>query len=165
MSFVKTILPTLNSSRRPITIIAAKAGNRIPKIIHQTSHSQSLPTLIQKNILKLKAMNPGWEYRFYDDDAVRHFISENYGAYILDFYNNINPKYGAARADLFRYLLMYQVGGVYIDIKASMQKPLDDVLMPNDSYLISNWQNKKGQCHEGVGIHRECRLPLKSVHG
>ena len=30
----------------------------------------------------------------------------------------INPQYGAARADLFRYALLYTRGGIYLDIKS-----------------------------------------------
>ena len=133
----------------------------IPKIIHQVYFSKTLPAEIQKNVEKITALNPGWEYRFYDDADMIDFIRSNYGARILAYYNRINKKYGASRADLFRYLLMYKVGGVYIDIKGSLEKPLDQVLRSDDVYLLSRWRNAKGERYEGWGVHDE----LKAIGG
>ena len=47
----------------------------IPRIIHQTARNlDSLPEEIRQNIEALKALNPGWEHRFYSDEAVREYI-------------------------------------------------------------------------------------------
>src|SRR5690606_8039351 len=99
----------------------------------------ALPPELNDNMAHLRALNPGWELRFYDDDAVEAFIARHYGAKVLAIYHRINPNYGAVRADLFRYLLIYREGGVYLDIKASMNSPLDEVLAKNDRYLLSFW--------------------------
>jgi hypothetical protein len=69
-------------------------------------------------------------------------------------YRKIDMAYGAARADLFRYLCLYKHGGVYLDIKSSAVRPLDDAILANDAYLISQWANKPGAIHEGKGLHR-----------
>jgi mannosyltransferase OCH1-like enzyme len=52
-------------------------------------------------------------------------------------------------------LLLYKYGGVYLDIKSSLAKPLDDILQPYDSYILCNWDNQKGGKHEGFGLHKE----------
>jgi mannosyltransferase OCH1-like enzyme len=72
---------------------------------------------------------------------------------MLNYYENINPMYGAARADLFRYLLIYEYGGVYLDIKSTIVNPLDDVLRPDDDYLLSKWRNGPGEDYEGWGTY------------
>lgn len=125
----------------------------IPKIIHQTYFSHDLPSGLCEAVGILKVKNPHWEYRFYDDTAIIEFIKLHYDQNVLAHYDRINPKYGAARADLFRYLLLYQCGGIYLDIKSSASRPLDDVIRPDDSYLISNWKNKPGEEYEGWGLH------------
>lgn len=117
-------------------------GDRIPKIIHQTYHSTVLPQELAENIAALKAMNPGWEFRLYDDHDIEKFIAENYGDKILAVYHRINPHYGAARADFFRYLLIYRVGGVYLDIKSTAIRPLDEVILPDDQLILSHWGAK-----------------------
>jgi mannosyltransferase OCH1-like enzyme len=58
---------------------------------------------------------------------------------MLDKYLMINPKYGAARADLFRYLCVYAAGGVYLDIKAKASLPLSSVIRDDDEYILSQW--------------------------
>ena len=45
---------------------------------------------------------------------IETLIRERLGSEIYGFYQRINPIYGAARADFFRYLLMYAQGGIYL---------------------------------------------------
>ncbi len=130
-------------------------GEKIPKIVHQTFPSKLLPPAIQENTNRLKKINPEWEFKLYDDADMVDFIANNYDFHILDCFNRINPKYGAARADLFRYLLMYKCGGVYIDIKSSFNKPLRNVLKADDRYLLSCWNNKQDESFPGWGLHDE----------
>jgi hypothetical protein len=127
----------------------------IPKIIHQTFQSRNLPAEFQKNIDQLKALNSKWEHRLYDDNDIKQFISDVYGLGILAYFNRINPKYGAAKADLFRYLLLYKYGGVYLDIKSTFTKPIDQVLKSDDRYLLAKWSNKPGEKREGWGMPKE----------
>jgi mannosyltransferase OCH1-like enzyme len=127
----------------------------IPKIIHQTmSDKNTLDDLAASNIVKLKNLNRGWEHRLYDEVERRNFIGDRYGQTMLSSYERIDPLYGAARADLFRYLALYEYGGVYLDIKSTVSRPLDEVLDEDDCYLLSNWRNKRGERYEGWGVHR-----------
>lgn len=144
MSIIKYFLPQLNIKSKSNILISIDQGNLIPRILHQTFYSKNhLPKKIKENIDKIKKMNPDWEYIIYDDSDIIDFIRENYGLCMLNYFNRINPKYGAARADLFRYLLIYKCGGVYLDIKSTIDKPLSNVLNPDDRYLLSNWRDKK----------------------
>jgi len=132
----------------------------IPRIIHQSYSKAHLNEEILNNVLHIKSLNPTWEYRYYNDDDCVLFIKENFNKQILQAYNQINPIYGAARADLFRYLLIFKVGGVWLDVKSSIVKPLDTILEPNDHFLLSQWQNRMGEPFQGWGFHPElARLP------
>lgn len=115
---------------------------KIPKIIHQTYKTNELPDEIQKSVDELKLMNPDYEYRFYNDEDCLNFIKNNYDQETFDLYTSINPNYGSARADFFRYLLMYKVGGVYLDIKSSTTQPLSQTILPTDEYLLTHWEGK-----------------------
>jgi len=112
---------------------------KIPKVIHQTFRTSELPKPIQDVVDKLKSMNPDFEYRFYDDDDCYDFIKNNYDKETLELYSSINPKYGSCKADFFRYLLMYKVGGVYLDIKSTTTKPLKETILPTDEFILSHW--------------------------
>lgn len=129
----------------------------IPKIIHQTYKTKDISNELSDNILHLKKINPDWDYFLYDDNDIEEFITRHYGSLILEYYKKINPMYGAAKADFFRYLLMYKIGGVYLDIKSSLTKSLNDTLLPNDQLILSHWDNEYGRQHENWGHYKEIR--------
>lgn len=118
--------------------------HNIPKVIHQVyiqQKSDKLPLQILENINYIQKLNPDWKYQLYTDDEVESFILTHYGNNMLKVYNKINPDYAAAKCDLFRYLLIYKKGGVYLDIKSAMSKPLNDIIK-EDVYYLSHWKQK-----------------------
>lgn len=126
----------------------------IPRTIHQTLPDKSrLPVEVRENIARLKALNPGWRHVFHDDQDVQDFVRLNYGAEMLKVLNSINPLYGAARADLFRYLLMFKEGGVYLDIKSGCTVPFESFVRDDDVLLLSHWRNGVGERFQGWGMH------------
>ncbi len=109
----------------------------IPKIIHQTiTDKQNLHPLFRENIVNLKKLNPEWEHRLYDEKDRIEFIAK--------FYDE---------AYVNTYLLMYEIGGVYLDIKSTVNVPLNSILNDEDIYLLSHWQNSPGQKYENWGIY------------
>jgi mannosyltransferase OCH1-like enzyme len=128
----------------------------IPKIIHQTCRNKNnLPEEIKNNIESIKKTNRKWEYHLYDDKDIYDFIELNFGDRVLSSVARINPKYGVVLADLFRYLVVYKFGGVYLDIKSSLLCPLDRIIRNDDSFVISQWRNRFGEEYLGWGIHQE----------
>jgi hypothetical protein len=154
---ISSLLPALNSHVRSHFLPPVAEGTQIPRLIHQTFHSKQLPPEFQENVDRLKTLNSNWEHKLYDDADVAHFIEEAYGPRILSYFHRINPRYGAARADLFRYLVMYKHGGVYLDIKSAFTRPIDEILQPDDRYLLAHWPNEAGQKHADWGMPRDLR--------
>jgi inositol phosphorylceramide mannosyltransferase catalytic subunit len=126
----------------------------VPRLIHRTVRDGSaiLPSMTAA-IDQLIAANRGWAHRIYDDDEAEDFVRSEYGGWIHAKFCRINPAYGAARPDLFRYLLLYARGGVYLDIKSTAHRPLDEVITPVDTYLLSHWRNAPGEPCSGWGLH------------
>lgn len=128
-----------NTSKNPV-----KNFKYIPKKIFQlVADKNDIHPIFQKNIEHIKKLNPDWEYTLYDDNDIFTYIQIHYPPYILDIYKMINPKYGAARADFFRYLLMYKEGGVYLDIKSGMKMGLNYILKNDDEYVLCHWPCSK----------------------
>lgn len=128
----------------------------IPRLIHQTcKDKRALPDEILASIERMCALHPGWEHRLYENRDFDAFIHAHYGADVLGIFQRINPKYGPALSDVFRYLLLYRLGGVYLDIKSTLVKPLDAVLLPADQFLLSQWRNRLGEPFQGWGLHPE----------
>lgn len=127
-------------------------SEELSRNIFQTYKSKdNLPPEIEGNINILKELNPDYQYKLFDDEDIKDFILEHYGDTIWGYYQRISPVYGAARADFFRYLLIYHCGGVYIDIKSSLTKPLDEVLLPNEQFILTHWDNRAGEQYQGMG--------------
>ncbi|MFK3739407.1 glycosyltransferase family 32 protein [Massilia sp. TN1-12] len=151
MSIKELLVPPLNRppKRRPLPVF--EQGDAIPRILHQTFYERTLAPELQANVDRLRALNPHWEYRFYDDADIAAFIRQHYPPLVWEYFERIDPRYGAARADLFRYLLLYKVGGVYLDIKSSAVRPFDEVLRPDDRFILSKWHLPNGDYeHKGL---------------
>jgi len=129
-------------------------GRRIPQTIHQIFLSDQAPApCITRNIAKLKALNPGWQHVLHTRDSTDTYIKTHFAPEVLDAYRSINPLYGAARADCVRYLVIHREGGVYLDIKSGADRPLDQIIHPDDELLLSRWKNQVGEKFEGWGNH------------
>lgn len=124
-------------------------SKHIPKKIFQLIQDKNnIPPRIQININSIKKLNPNWTYTLYDDNDIIQYLKQHYPPNITEIYNKINPDYGAARADFFRYLLMYKEGGVYLDVKSGMKIPLDQIIKKDDEYILVNWnENANTMCN------------------
>ena len=87
----------------------------IPANIFQTWESKNIPPLMLQTILLIVRNNPKFRYYLFDDNDCQKFIKDNFSEEILNTYNNLIP--GAYKADLWRYCILYKMGGIYIDIK------------------------------------------------
>lgn len=110
----------------------------IPKIIHQTFKTKKLPLELQEVVFRIKDNCPTFEHRLYDDEDMYNFIRDNYDEEMLRLYNMINPKLGMAKADFFRYLLIYKVGGFYFDIKSCPEGDLTE-WANNYKFITGHW--------------------------
>uniref|UniRef100_A0A6C0KMP8 Alpha 1,4-glycosyltransferase domain-containing protein n=1 Tax=viral metagenome TaxID=1070528 RepID=A0A6C0KMP8_9ZZZZ len=93
----------------------------IPLNIFQTWHSKILPHEMAKTVENIKLTNPAFSYHLFDDDDCYKFIKANFDETVLEAFNRLIP--GAFKADLWRYCVLYKLGGIYLDIK---YKPVKD---------------------------------------
>lgn len=129
---------------------------KIERNIFQTAaRKDDLPLEIRNNIDDLMRINKGWEYRLFDDRECVDFIRDAYGAEMLHLYKSINPSYGPARADLFRYLLIYHYGGVYLDLKSTCTVPFEEIIRPDDQLILSHWKDPSWALYPQFGVPRE----------
>jgi hypothetical protein len=114
--------------------------NLIPKVCHQTWHTRELSPEIQKVIKNNKLKNPDIEFKLYTDNDMDVYIKENFDDLTYTAFKKINPKYGAALADFFRYCVLYNEGGIYLDIKSSLTTKLFGNIIKNDDICILDKQ-------------------------
>lgn len=127
--------------RRKTTLPAFPEGKAIPRVLHQhfLAGDAAIPGEIRAVRDALRAANPGWTYSFWDLERAERWIAQIYGPEVLARFLRIQPEYYAARSDLLRYLNLYAEGGVYLDIKSTCDRPLDEAILPGDRYLVTQW--------------------------
>ena len=107
----------------------------IPKQIFQTFKTNDLPWLIKLYVRKMQKMNPGYSYNFFDDKNILDFLEKEYSSEFLKAYNKLTI--GAAKADFFRYAILYKRGGIYLDIDSGVKRPFDKFVFDTDEAIIS----------------------------
>ncbi len=112
----------------------------IDKVIYQTWYTKNIPNEIQSFIDRMKELNSSYKHILYDDSDMFYFIKENYGKEVLAAYDNLNI--GAAKADLWRYLILYKNGGIYLDVDSSIFSSLDTLISEDEKAIISRENNK-----------------------
>lgn len=127
----------------------------IPKKIHQTAKTKELVPALKAAVRNARAKNPDWQHLLYDDAECSDFIRSFYGDEVWNAYNRINPAYGAARADFFRYAVIYARGGVYADIKADFVRPFAATIRDDDQFIVSSWDNGPSGTHPRFGQHAD----------
>ena len=117
----------------------------IPRVIYQTWNTHDLPPKMADCVAKLKAANPGFEHRLYDDAECREFIKENFDADVVDAYDRLIP--GAFKADLWRYCVLYVKGGIYLDIKFQCEPGFSFADVTNSPFYVREYN------HKGTGLY------------
>jgi len=93
--------------------------NAIPLYIFQTWHTkQNLNLKMFNAINNIKTQNPEFKHFLFDDNDCRNFIKRHFRREVLIAYDSLIP--GAYKADLWRYCVLFIIGGIYIDIKFEM---------------------------------------------
>ena len=106
----------------------------IPKKIFQTYNNNDYHNVFHYNAVQsILEFNPDFEYYFFNDFDCRDFIKNNYNEQILNCYDTLYPC--AYKADLFRYLLIYKYGGIYIDNKYVVRNSFYSIIDKNDTNL------------------------------
>lgn len=99
----------------------------IPKVIHQiwSGIDGPLPShfKVMGNIWKEK--HPEWQYEYWDNERMNLFVKEHYPQYVRCYQDF---KYNVQRWDAIRYLILHQMGGMYIDFDYECIMPLDSLL-------------------------------------
>lgn len=137
--------------QRPNSGVSTHRIMSIPKKIHQSARTTELAAEVRENVGLIKALHPDWDYQFYDDERCAEYIRRHFDLKMMRLYERINPVYGAARADLFRYLLMFREGGLWLDLKSSVVRRLDNSIKNSDTIIFSQWENRLGELYPGTG--------------
>jgi glycosyltransferase involved in cell wall biosynthesis len=106
-------------------MLEINSEHRIPKRIIQTGKSVDLPLRMRAMVSSVKLFNPDFEYLYFDDAAVEAFIEREFPEYRKAFDTFAYP---IQRYDFFRYLVIYRLGGFYLDTDVMLARGLSSLL-------------------------------------
>jgi hypothetical protein len=125
----------------------------IPKRIIQTARSQELPLKAKAAVAGLRALNPDFEYLFFDDAQVVTFIEKEFPQYrsIFESFRFPIQKY-----DFFRYLAVFRLGGFYFDTDVFFAAGLSGLLghscvFPFEELTLSQYLRREHQMDWEIG--------------
>lgn len=98
----------------------------IPHIIHQiwSGLDEPLPKRFEILGKTWKYDYPTWKYEFWDNERMNTFVQQKFPQY---WDNYCKFPYDIQRWDAIRYLILKEVGGMYVDFDYESVRPLDEL--------------------------------------
>ncbi|MDE3055596.1 MAG: hypothetical protein KGI80_02725 [Verrucomicrobiota bacterium] len=94
----------------------------IPQKIWQTYKTRNLPSPARKAQISWINLNSDFDYSFWDDEGIEKYIACQWDDRTLSFFKSF--PLGVMKADLWRYLIIADMGGVYSDIDSICHTPI-----------------------------------------
>ena len=112
--------------------------SRVPRRLHQIwiQGQEQMPARLVELQRTWRKLNPGHEYRLWDEPALRGLIAARH-AWFLPTWDGY--RYLHQRADAGRLFVLYEQGGFYADVDARALRPLDELTaMVPDARVIAS---------------------------
>jgi hypothetical protein len=114
------IRPHYNRASRPAPL------RRIPRRFVQTWKTGFVDAPQARRMIEFRNQHPDFDFEFYDDDRMHEYMFDNWAQHpIFEIFKN--SKWGASRADIWRYCVLHQHGGIYLDFDSSINFDLNMV--------------------------------------
>ena len=114
----------------------------IPKIIFQTHEYkyEELPEWFKQTSMSWRNLNPGWEYVYHSEEERSYYVRTQ-NPELYETYKKVNKPH---QADIWRYLIVKNEGGVYADMDSFCTVPMDYILddLPDHIDLVSTLTEK-----------------------
>ena len=110
---------------------------QIPSVLWQTNYASRVTFPVKLNYYCNRLFAASCQYRFVSDAEIEAFVAREFPGRIERCYRRL--AIGAAKADLWRLLVLYRYGGIYIDIDGHLVWPIDRLLKddPSELFVIS----------------------------
>ncbi|KAF5835604.1 nucleotide-diphospho-sugar transferase [Dunaliella salina] len=98
---------------------------QVPRRIHQTWKDKHVPEQWQLAQASCQKLHEDYEYKLWTDEDAEQLIATKYPWFLKTFKTY---PHGIQRADALRYFVLYEYGGIYIDLDIACKERLDFLL-------------------------------------
>lgn len=106
----------------------------IPNIFYQ-KWDRDIPSIVLENTLK--NMPDGFEYKRYSFEDVETYLETRWGRGSLEAFRMYKKM--AHKVDLWRYFMLYDTGGIYMDADCVLLSKIpDELILENDAVFVTN---------------------------
>ena len=123
----------INSIRRP-------NADLVPKIIWQTNYTNKVSLPIKAAWCWNRLLSISYQYCFHSTEDRLTFVEQNFPGKPTELYNRLTI--GAAQADVWRLMVLYKHGGVYMDIDSHFVWPLNRFIEAWTSEIFLRYKSK-----------------------
>lgn len=103
------------------------AQRRIPRVIHQTYRTHMIPAVWNATVQSVMKMNADeFQYRRWSHLDMDRFVREHEPHFYWKTF--IHYCYDIQRIDSFRYVLLFHLGGIYIDMDDACRRPFRELV-------------------------------------
>ena len=128
---------------KPIKFKIKQAKPIEKNIFFITTDKTNMNECFKDNIEFVKKQNPSYNTRLIDfKDFEKYYKKIDKDSYD-NYYSKLNKNIGVLRADYIRYVLLYNEGGVYMDLKSRPKIPLDKFIKDDDSARLIHWKHNQ----------------------
>jgi mannosyltransferase OCH1-like enzyme len=103
----------------------------ITKNLHYTWKNKNIPKKYIKNINSWKKQLPDWNFTFWDDKSIDILLKNE----------KIKFKSKIEKIDYAKYYIMYNFGGLYIDIDVELYLNIEELLISNCIFFKEKFNN------------------------
>jgi mannosyltransferase OCH1-like enzyme len=135
-----------NSAAKPTGSARIINNNRgatarlVPKIIWQTNYTNRVSLPIKTAWCWNRLLSRGYRYCFHSTAERLAFVEQNFPGKPTELYSRLTI--GAAQADVWRLMVLYKHGGVYMDIDSHFVWPLDRFITAGTSEIFLRYKSK-----------------------
>lgn len=122
-----------------------KTSHMINPLFQTYYNKEKIPKDVYENIKKYA---PEYNHIIMDDNDIILLLNTYYNDNVVDTFNSL--KNGAHKADLARYCILYIYGGLYMDIKVELIKPLSEIFNKGEDVFYSVESNHSDHIHQGI---------------
>jgi len=104
----------------------------MPKNLHYTWKDKNIPEKYLKNIDSWKKKLPDWNFIFWDDKSIDNLLKNE----------KIKFKSKIEKIDYAKYYIIYNYGGLYIDIDVELYSNIEELLIDNNCIFFKEKSEK-----------------------